>query len=58
MHNEVSDKPKHASSLDSKVLDTLKGMKHQKEIQQQDAHKNLKTKDQENSKRKNRSCDD
>ena len=52
MHNHASDKPKSSTSLDSKVLDTFKGTKHQKEARQQDAHKNLNKADQENSKRR------
>ena len=58
MHDDASDNPKHSTSPKAKVLDTCKRTKHQKEAHQLDAHKNLNDTNQENSKRKKRSCDD
>ena len=41
MQNDASHKPKHLNPLDSNAMDKIKGNKHQKEAQKQNAHKNL-----------------
>ena len=41
MQNDASHKPKHLNPLESNAMDKIKGNKHQKEAQKQNAHKNL-----------------
>ena len=40
------------------AMDNFKGTKHQKEAHHKDAHKSMNKADQDNPKRRKRSCDD